>query len=88
MSSARFAVQRQTDPLTKRIFTLVMKRGFSLKTAADLAGIQPVKWNRRAREGNWRTSEAQAIARVIGVPFHELIGLVDDGDTDLRAGAA
>ena len=75
MTTVRDAVETRTDPLTRRIYTALALRGMSTKLVAELAGIEPTTWRRRARNGDWRTKETQRIARVVGVPFAELIGL-------------
>lgn len=85
MSTLKDAAELKTDPLTRRIYTAIAQRGMRLDVVHGLVGMSDGTWRRRAREGNWRTSEAQAIARIIGMPFHELIGLVDE---DVQAGAA
>lgn len=85
MSTTKDAVVLKTDPLTRRIYTQIAQQGMRLDVVHGLIGMSDGTWRRRAREGNWHTSEAQAIARVIGVPFHQLIGLTDE---DVRAGAA
>lgn len=62
------------DTVTERIEQAISDRRMFKRTVMHLAGIGETTWLRRARSGDWTTSEVARIASVLRVRFETLAG--------------